>query len=123
MENVVRDKESQEDDGEKRAWTAEAPAFFIEPPLCQAARMLDWIEGAAANQTDIHIVTAKPPGSAKQARATDEQRREPEGHDHRNYRVESIDFSVAMKSAEGAMAAKPSGSAKQSRATDEAAAS
>jgi hypothetical protein len=54
---------------------------------------------------------------------TKQQRREPEGFDHRNFRGESIDFSVAIKSAEGAMAAKPSGSAKQSRATDEAAAS
>ena len=77
----------------------------------------------AAKQTDIHIVTAKPPGSAKQARATDEQRREPEGHDHRNYRVESIDFSVAIVSSGGAMTAKPPKNAGQFRATDEAAVS
>ena len=50
---------------------------------------------------------------------TKQQRREPEGHDHPTDRVESIDFSAAMGSAEGAMAAKPSGSAKQARATDE----
>ena len=40
---------------------------------------------------------------------TEQQRREPEGHDHRTDRVELIDFSAAMGSAKGAVGRSRSG--------------
>ena len=100
------------------------PRFLHRTSTLPSGEDIRWDRGSGC-QADRH-----PPsdGEAALERSnpvplTKQQHREPEAHDHRNYRVESIDFSVAIVSSGGAMAAKPSGSAKQSRATDEAAAS